>query len=120
MKRDDERAREERQALLITFLKVLAKQDEYGTSEAVTKRLMTLLDEKSIGQSFRHWVCEEDSKRSEPAARIRCTTCRSTKTKVIDGRASKFGFRRRRECLDCGRRFSTRETAVPGRVDERT
>lgn len=111
--------KKERDALLFALLTVLAKQDECTTSEAVAERLMGLLDEKNIGQAFRSWI-RPPLLRSEPAARIRCTSCRSTKTKVIDGRASKFGFRRRRECLDCGRRFSTRETAVPGRADERT
>src|SRR5688500_977121 len=39
-----------------------------------------------------------------------CPFCRSGETKVIDSRASEdFVIRRRRECLDCGRRFTTYE-----------
>jgi len=39
-----------------------------------------------------------------------CPFCRHDETKVIDSRASEGGsIRRRRECLDCGRRFTTYE-----------
>lgn len=39
-----------------------------------------------------------------------CPFCRHDETKVIDSRASDEGsIRRRRECLDCGRRFTTYE-----------
>ena len=39
-----------------------------------------------------------------------CPFCRQGETKVIDSRASQeFAIRRRRECLDCGRRFTTYE-----------
>ncbi|MDA0591645.1 MAG: transcriptional regulator NrdR [Planctomycetota bacterium] len=39
-----------------------------------------------------------------------CPFCRHDETKVIDSRASEEGsIRRRRECLDCGRRFTTYE-----------
>lgn len=39
-----------------------------------------------------------------------CPLCRFEETKVIDTRASqKFSIRRRRECLRCGRRFTTYE-----------
>ncbi len=46
---------------------------------------------------------------------MRCPYCKEDKDKVIDSRASEGGrvIRRRRECLSCGRRFTTRE-----RVDE--
>lgn len=42
---------------------------------------------------------------------MRCPKCASTLDKVIDSRVSKDGatIRRRRECLDCGHRFSTTE-----------
>ncbi len=39
-----------------------------------------------------------------------CAFCREDETKVIDSRASQsFVIRRRRECLKCGRRFTTYE-----------
>ena len=39
-----------------------------------------------------------------------CPFCRLGETKVIDSRASQeFAIRRRRECLSCGRRFTTYE-----------
>ena len=39
-----------------------------------------------------------------------CPFCRHGETKVIDSRASQqFAIRRRRECLDCERRFTTYE-----------
>ena len=43
---------------------------------------------------------------------MRCVKCSSLDDKVIDSRASKDGFsiRRRRECTDCGYRFTTYET----------
>lgn len=42
---------------------------------------------------------------------MRCPFCNYTDGKVIDSRASKEGdsIRRRRECLKCGRRFTTYE-----------
>ena len=42
---------------------------------------------------------------------MRCPFCSYTDGKVIDSRASKEGesIRRRRECLSCGRRFTTYE-----------
>jgi len=42
---------------------------------------------------------------------MRCVKCNSVDDKVIDSRASKDGFstRRRRECLECGHRFTTYE-----------
>lgn len=42
---------------------------------------------------------------------MRCVKCHSLEDKVIDSRLSKDGFsiRRRRECLDCGHRFTTYE-----------
>ena len=45
---------------------------------------------------------------------MNCPYCNSNNIKVIDSRESKDGkvIRRRRECLNCGKRFSTVETIV--------
>jgi len=45
---------------------------------------------------------------------MRCPKCTSIDDKVIDSRISREGntIRRRRECLECGNRFSTTETMV--------
>jgi len=45
---------------------------------------------------------------------MRCPKCTSIEDKVTDSRISKEGntIRRRRECLECGNRFSTTETLV--------
>lgn len=45
---------------------------------------------------------------------MRCPKCTSIEDKVIDSRISKDGstIRRRRECLECGHRFTTTETLV--------
>jgi transcriptional repressor NrdR len=45
---------------------------------------------------------------------MRCPKCTSIEDKVTDSRISKEGntIRRRRECLECGHRFSTTETLV--------
>lgn len=41
---------------------------------------------------------------------MRCPFCKHDETKVIDSRNSQdFSIRRRRECLDCNRRFTTYE-----------
>ncbi len=42
---------------------------------------------------------------------MKCPFCAHSESKVIDSRISKDGdaIRRRRECLDCGRRFTTYE-----------
>jgi len=45
---------------------------------------------------------------------IDCKYCDSQNTKVIDTRKTKRGTRRRRECLDCGWKFSTLELLVEG------
>jgi transcriptional repressor NrdR len=42
---------------------------------------------------------------------MKCVYCSHDKTKVIDTRVSSEQVRRRRECKDCGRRFTTYETA---------
>ena len=45
---------------------------------------------------------------------MRCPKCTSIEDKVIDSRISREGssIRRRRECLECGHRFSTTELLV--------
>ncbi len=45
---------------------------------------------------------------------MRCPKCTSIEDKVIDSRISREGstIRRRRECLECGTRFSTTESMV--------
>src|ERR671914_629822 len=43
---------------------------------------------------------------------MRCPFCQYADTKVTDSRESEDGIRRRRECLDCGRRFTTYERVV--------
>lgn len=45
---------------------------------------------------------------------MRCPKCTSIEDKVIDSRISKEGntIRRRRECLECGHRFTTTEMVV--------
>lgn len=42
---------------------------------------------------------------------MKCIYCGNGKSKVIDTRDSQDKIRRRRECKDCGRRFTTYETA---------
>ena len=42
-----------------------------------------------------------------------CPYCSHDETKVTDKRDSKNDTRRRRECLKCGKRFTTHETLVP-------
>ena len=43
--------------------------------------------------------------------KVRCPYCKQDNDRVIDSRSSADGYsiRRRRECLDCGRRFTTYE-----------
>ena len=45
---------------------------------------------------------------------MKCPFCDSTETKVVDSRAAQKNnaIRRRRECLDCGHRFTTYEYVV--------
>ncbi len=45
---------------------------------------------------------------------MRCQMCRSVDTKVIDSRSAEDGrsIRRRRECIECGHRFTTFERAT--------
>ena len=46
---------------------------------------------------------------------MRCPQCDSDNDKVIDSRSVRngLGVRRRRECLACGRRYSTFESVIP-------
>ena len=44
---------------------------------------------------------------------MRCPYCHNERSRVVDtSHESRGGVRRRRECLDCGRRFSTYERPV--------
>ncbi len=45
---------------------------------------------------------------------MRCPFCKSEESRVVDSRAfdDGLGIRRRRECSECGRRFTTTETSV--------
>ena len=45
---------------------------------------------------------------------MRCPFCKSEDSRVVDSRAfdDGLGIRRRRECSECGRRFTTTETSV--------
>lgn len=40
---------------------------------------------------------------------MKCPYCEASQSKVTDSRDSENGIRRRRECLSCGRRFTTHE-----------
>lgn len=40
---------------------------------------------------------------------MKCPYCESSQSKVTDSRDTENGIRRRRECLSCGRRFTTHE-----------
>ena len=42
---------------------------------------------------------------------MRCPYCKYENTKVIDSRESESSVRRRRECIDCKKRFTTYERA---------
>lgn len=46
---------------------------------------------------------------------MRCPQCDNDNDKVIDSRSVRngLGVRRRRECLKCGRRFTTFESVIP-------
>lgn len=41
---------------------------------------------------------------------MKCPQCGYAESKVVDSRPSDESIRRRRECLSCGRRFTTHET----------
>lgn len=40
---------------------------------------------------------------------MKCPYCEASESKVTDSRDAEHGIRRRRECLSCGRRFTTHE-----------
>jgi transcriptional repressor NrdR len=58
---------------------------------------------------------ERPARETGTVAAVRCPFCRENDDKVVDSRAGEDGaaIRRRRECLACGRRFTTYE-----RIDE--
>lgn len=47
---------------------------------------------------------------------MRCPFCASDSSRVIDTRSAEGGIRRRRECENCGRRFTTYERVAPLRL----
>jgi transcriptional repressor NrdR len=47
---------------------------------------------------------------------MRCPYCEFDNTKVTDSRDNDDGIRRRRECLDCGQRFTTIERIAAGEL----
>lgn len=47
---------------------------------------------------------------------MKCPFCGSPDSRVIDTRSAEGGIRRRRECQDCGRRFTTYERVAPLRL----
>ena len=47
---------------------------------------------------------------------MKCPFCASTNSRVIDTRSAEGGVRRRRECDDCERRFTTYERVAPLRL----
>ena len=47
---------------------------------------------------------------------MKCPFCASTNSRVIDTRSAEGGVRRRRECEDCQRRFTTYERVAPLRL----
>ena len=47
---------------------------------------------------------------------MKCPFCGSSNSRVIDTRGAEGGIRRRRECEDCGRRFTTYERVAPLRL----
>lgn len=47
---------------------------------------------------------------------MQCPFCSSINSRVIDTRSAEGGIRRRRECEECGRRFTTYERIAPLRL----
>ena len=58
---------------------------------------------------------EQSPSSSGTVLRMRCPYCRTDDDKVVDSRSSDEGaaIRRRRECLGCGRRYTTFERTEP-------
>jgi ribonucleoside-triphosphate reductase len=51
--------------------------------------------------------------------KMKCPYCNSSNTKVVDKRITEGGNRRRRECIDCGKRFTTYERIdIPDSVNK--
>jgi len=46
---------------------------------------------------------------------MKCPYCREGDTRVVDTREASGGVRRRRECKECGKRFTTYEHVAPGK-----
>lgn len=45
-----------------------------------------------------------------PQASVPCPKCRARNDRVVDARGTQAGYiRRRRECISCGHRYTTRE-----------
>ena len=51
---------------------------------------------------------------------LMCKFCKSRLNKVVDKRNNKLYIRRRRECLKCGKRFTTQESIIPDNLGYRT
>jgi transcriptional repressor NrdR len=69
--------------------------------------------------SWPHWATPPDDREvplsiEGKCALMHCPFCRHTDSKVIDSRTTEDGtaIRRRRSCPECGRRFTTVETAA--------
>ncbi len=58
-----------------------------------------------------HYTQKKKSKRSAFSIMMRCPYCENVESKVLDSRMSAEGrfIRRRRECLGCKRRYTTKE-----------
>ncbi|MHB0878964.1 MAG: transcriptional regulator NrdR [Anaerolineae bacterium] len=44
---------------------------------------------------------------------MKCPRCSAVEHRVVDTRDNESGIRRRRECVECGMRFTTQEKVVP-------
>lgn len=62
----------------------------------------------------RGWLGRQDRLDTRDFKLMRCPFCNTDKDKVIDSRSSEAGkvIRRRRECIQCSRRFTTYERVV--------
>jgi len=71
---------------------------------------------RDVARLVIHAVSSRDSLRRE--SEMRCPFCKAMEDKVVDSRTSEDGIciRRRRECLSCGRRYTTVETVKEIRV----
>jgi len=96
-------------------------RDRKGITSLSFRGRKLLARHRSCSQAFRESsrLCA-DAQAAAPSdggtvATVRCPFCRENDDKVVDSRAGEDGaaIRRRRECLACGRRFTTYE-----RIDE--